>query len=168
VANFCEPGVDPCPGQSCDEGTDTCLGGDELEITNLSPVEYELDVLTLPNDYVACYIDRNYSFLTAPAQYVGLPYIRTANGDMRDTSDAFLTFEVNRPVTLYLLYSTSAVTPPDWVTSGFTPTGDQITRQYQTWDVWAADYAAGEIVLGGNRAAGVDTAEPPWGCMSSL
>jgi len=147
-------------------GTDSLLAADYITVTDPSavlsvsivdPSEYELDLLRLPPDYTRCYLDRNYAFLTAPERYVGLPFIRPANADMYDTSDEFLTFEVNKPVTVYVLYSVNAVTPPDWLTGRFTANGDQITRTYHTWNVWEADYEAGEIILGGNRAAGVET-----------
>jgi hypothetical protein len=60
--------------------------------------------------------------LKATERLVGLAFIRTANDDRKNTDAAFLTFNVNRPVNVYIFYSDSATTGPDWLTGAFTPT----------------------------------------------
>jgi len=127
---------------------------EELEIFIGSPLNYQLGTFDLPRNYTTCYIDRGYYFLTAPAKYVGLPFIRTAVADQKNTSASFLSFQVNKPVTVYVLYSASAATVPNWLGNNFTNTGDVITRQYHSWNVWQRDYPTGMITLGGNMAAG--------------
>jgi len=147
-------------------GTDTHIEVDyvtvtetsaELEINLISPLSYELGILELPPDYTPCYIDRGHWFIDAPEHYVGLPFIRTANNNRKLTDDAFLTFTVNKPVFLYVLYSASAASPPDWLTGSFMETGEQITRLWHTWNVWEAEAGPGEITMGANLATGADT-----------
>jgi PKD repeat protein len=126
----------------------------ELELSIVTPAAYEIGTLQLPPDNTAAYIDRSYWFTEAPNQYVGLPFIRTANIDRNNRDESFLTFSVNKPVNVYVLYSANATTGPDWLENNFINTGDQISRVYHTWNVWRAEYPAGDITLGGNLAAG--------------
>ena len=107
----------------------------------MSPAAYQIATVQLPPNYTATYIDRGYWFMSVPAQYVGLPFIRTAAADRNNRSDAFLTFNVNKPVTLYVLYSADAVTGPNWLEANFTPTGEQVTRNYHTFTVWQQQHA---------------------------
>ena len=111
--------------------------------------------MQLPPDYTASYIDRGYFFEDAPGQYIGLPFIRTANDDRNNIAAEFLRFQVNKPVTVYVCYSENAVTGPDWLENNFVMTADQISRTYHTWNVWRAEYPAGDIILGGNTAQGL-------------
>ena len=59
--------------------------------------------------------------LKATERLVGLAFIRTANDDRKNTDAAFLIFNVNRPVNVYIFYSDSATTGPDWLTGASTP-----------------------------------------------
>ena len=102
------------------EFTITVQESGELEISIVSPADYEVDTLLLPPDYTACYTDRLYSFSDAPEYYVGLPFIRTAIRDKNNSSEEFLTFNVNKPVTLYVCYSASASSYPEWLLNNFT------------------------------------------------
>ena len=126
-----------------------------LEVDIVSPANYEVGILQLPPDTTPSYIDRSYWFSDAPPNYVGLPFIRTANADRNNRSEEFLRFQVNKPVIIYVLYSAAAISVPDWVSSTFTATGEQISRTYHTWNIWRAEFPPGEIVLGGNMAPGV-------------
>ncbi len=125
----------------------------QVGITITSPADYvegtlELSPATMP------YIDRSYPYTAAPEFYLSLQTVRTANRDRWDESEDYLVFEVDRPVTVYLLYSSEAASAPNWVASTFTQNGDQISRNYHTWNVWQRDYPAGQVILGGNMAPG--------------
>ena len=130
--------------------------------TIVSPAAYQIATVALPPTYTATYIDRGYWFMSVPSQYLGLSFIRTAVADARNTSASFLTFNVNKPVTLYVLYSASVVTGPNWLTANFTPTGEQATRNYHTWNVWRSNTPlSGNITLGGNMATGLVSPTAP-------
>jgi len=136
------------------EFTITVEESGEFEIIIQSPADYEVGTLTLPPENTTCFIDRGYVFTEAPEQYIGLPFIRTANRDEEDTSDEFLTFHVNKPVNVYVSYdSDDASSLPLWLGDNFIDTGD-IIRRDRPWHVWQAEYGPGQITLGGNHAQG--------------
>jgi len=143
-------GADPAVVIGAEEGRPL---EEELAINIVSPPAYQLATLNLPPANTAAHIDRAYWFTNAPAYYIGLPFIRTATSDRSNRSSSFLTFQVNKPVTVYVCYSASAASVPDWLSGNFVPTGEQISRLYHTWNVWKREYPAGTVTLGGNLAA---------------
>jgi hypothetical protein len=79
----------------------------------------------------------------------------TANADRFDTSANFLSFEVDRNVTVYVAYDASAPTLPDWLQSDFTDTGLQVGTTNGLLNLYSKDYEGSDLVsLGGNRNAG--------------
>ncbi len=137
----------------------------EPEISIIGPSDYELGTVQLPPDTTYTYIDDIYMWFTAaPEQYIGLPFIRTAQNDRRVYAEEFLTFQVSQPVVVYVCHSTQVSTPA-WLSDNFSLNGDQVTIRGQAFEVWQREYPAGEIVLGGNRAVG-ETSGP--GAMYSV
>jgi hypothetical protein len=99
------------------------------------------------------YIDRNYTYTSVPAVIQGESYIQTANDDKVRTETALLTFSVNRDVTVYLAYDARATARPAWL-AGWRDTGSSLNSTDVPLDLYANDFAAGSITLGGNLAAG--------------
>ena len=94
------------------------------------------------------YGDTSDTFSTIPSKYLGSTYIRTANTDAA-TSENLLTFTVDEPVTIYILYNDSYTTKPDWL-SDFTDTDDNIVTTLGTFSVYKKRVSAGTFTLGGN------------------
>ena len=93
--------------------------------------------------------------LKATERLVGLAFIRTANDDRKNTDAAFLIFNVNRPVNVYIFYSDSATTGPDWLIGASTPHLRAGQTPLSHLERVQAEFAAGDITLGGNLADGV-------------
>jgi hypothetical protein len=99
------------------------------------------------------YIDRTFTVTSVPALVAGQTYIRTANDDKFATTAAFLTFEVNQPVTVYVAYDSRIPTKPAWLVSDFTDTGEDLglsSPPADPFDLFARDVSAGLVTLGGN------------------
>ncbi|MEL7449962.1 MAG: Ig-like domain-containing protein, partial [Pseudomonadota bacterium] len=98
------------------------------------------------------YIDRAYFYTNVPASYAGLDYLLTANNDKGGVGDAFVTFDLPEPATLYVAHDVRATAVPAWLGS-WTATGDTITTDDTTFDVFAREYSAGPVSLGGNEGS---------------
>jgi uncharacterized protein YjdB len=95
------------------------------------------------------YSDRNYRFTSIPISYIGLNYIKTATDDRYQKVSNFLQFDVNKGVTVYVVYDDRISPKASWLTS-FTDTGDNVVRdRYTTFSIYARDYPAGYISFGG-------------------
>jgi hypothetical protein len=92
-----------------------------------------------------------------PTAHEGLLWIKTANNDKTNTSEEFLSFTVNQDVTAYVAYD-HQISVPDWITSDYINTGDFIEvsdlGDGTSMEVWARDFPAGEVGMGGNMASG--------------
>jgi len=122
-----------------------------LDVSNLwvgTGKTYETDFLSSGN---AQYIDRSYTF-TDVTPYNGLQYIRTANNDKHETDNPFLTFLVNRDVTVYIAVDLR-ISMPSWLSSWHN-TGEVL--QGGGWPsgaaVFSKEFSAGTISLGGNES----------------
>ena len=105
------------------------------------------------------YIDRTYTFSSVPSALAGATYIKTANDDKGLTDEAFMSFTVNRDVTVHVAYDNRATSLPGWL-SGWTDTGTTLgTTDLVDRRLYAKSFAAGTVALGGNLAAGASGAE---------
>ncbi len=130
----------------------------ELEVSNLSKEDYRTAELGVGDQY---YVDRAYTIINVPPEYEGLLWIKTANDDKLGTLEQFLTFTVNQNVTVYVAYDNRASSLPFWVTDHYTPTGAGIgvsDVDASPLQLWARDFPAGDVVMGGNRAEGASGA----------
>jgi hypothetical protein len=120
----------------------------ELVISNLSRPDYRVDVLHAGKEL---YIDRTYTWGN-PGAYDGLKYILTANDDKSSTGASFLSFVVNQDVVVYVGYDSRQSTAPAWM-SEWMLTGDAIatTDSGTRRRLYAREFSAGMVVLGGNR-----------------
>lgn len=127
----------------------------ELVISNLtvdSGKAYEVVENGLQSGSLA-YIDRSYTFKDVPASLLGATYIKTANDDKGLTGSSFITFEVNQDVTVYVAHDNRIATKPSWMAS-FTDTGEDLVTTDTTLSIFAKDFSAGTVTLGGNEGGG--------------
>jgi hypothetical protein len=89
--------------------------------------------------------------------------IRTANDDESVDAASHLEFTLARPSTVYVAHSGAATALPAWLTDG---TWTQSAETLDTSDtasnprrVYQKSFAAGQVILGGNRAS--PAAGPP-------
>ncbi len=125
----------------------------QLIISNLTVVSdktYEIVQNGLQNGMLV-YIDRTYTYSSVPALVASAMYIKTANDDKNANEASFITFDVNQDVTVNVAYDDRISTKPSWLTS-FTDTGDNLVTTDTTLSIFAKDYAASTITLGGNEA----------------
>ena len=98
------------------------------------------------------YIDRSYNFTDVPATLEGATYIKTANGDKGSSGSSFLSFDVNQGVTVYVAHDNRSTTKPTWMAS-FADTGDDIVTSDSSFSLFAREFSAGTITLGGNESS---------------
>jgi len=113
------------------------------------PYEFRIDA--------ACYVDAPYTVSRMPVALSGLPAIRTAQADKAAEAEEFLHLQLSRPATIYLAYDADAAQTPHWLSDfarePLTIEVDQLgTPRY--FKVYSQEFAAGNVTLGGNRAAG--------------
>ena len=103
------------------------------------------------------YVDREYVFDYVPESLEGKPHIRTAGDDkMIDENDPCLSFRVNMPVTVYIVYADKLRVLPRWL-EDFADTREKVTRDDSDtttlkgiFTLFARDFNLGQIVLNGN------------------
>lgn len=122
-------------------------GCGNIAISNTQPARYEWTVLA---DGQKVFVDRDFVLGDIPGQYEGLDYLRTANDDMFISAPAAISFGVASPVTVLVGYDSRATPLPGWL-DGWTNTGDHWNGTDVQTDVYARDFPAGTIVLGGNE-----------------
>jgi hypothetical protein len=129
----------------------------DLQVDVISPSSYGVANVMTGDPY---YVDASFSVLSVPAEYRGATWILTANGDVNRTSTTRLRFTVDRDVVVFVGYDRNAASAPDWLTQGFVPTGEgpMTTDGASPFIMWARDFPAGEIDLGGNSAPGASGA----------
>jgi hypothetical protein len=105
----------------------------------------------------ACYVDAPYTVTRIPVALSALPAIRAAQADKTDEAEEFLHFQLARAATITIAYDAEAVRTPHWLADFAreprTIEIDQLgTPRY--FKVYSKEFAAGDVTLGGNRAAG--------------
>jgi hypothetical protein len=127
----------------------------QIVINNLTVASgktYEIVQSGLQNGLLV-YIDRTYTFSSVPILVDGAMYIKTANDDKNSSGASFITFDVNQNVTVYVAHDDRITTKPSWMVS-FSDTGDNLVTTDTTLSIFANDYLAGTITLGGNESGG--------------
>jgi hypothetical protein len=104
-----------------------------------------------------CYGDAPYTVSRIPVALSALPAIRTVQTDKAIESATFLHIHLARPATIYIAYDADAARVPHWL-SDFTrePLAIEIDQlgTPRFFKVYSKEFAAGDVTLGGNRAAG--------------
>lgn len=98
----------------------------------------------------AMYIDRAFGLgISADDPLVGTTLLRTANSDKLSTSNAHLSFVVNRRASVIIAMDTR-LSPPSWLDT-FEAMGRAISGgSAGTFNLYRRTYPAGQVVLGGN------------------
>jgi hypothetical protein len=109
----------------------------------------------------AYYVDEGFTLTSIP-DGLGLEdgvWIMTANADRTKTGNTYISFNVDRNVTVYVAYDHDPSDPnqalPAWL-SNFTDTGQQlgVSQSGVKMRLYKANYPKGKIVLDGNLASG--------------
>ncbi|MCP4118925.1 MAG: fibronectin type III domain-containing protein [Desulfobacteraceae bacterium] len=123
-----------------------------VQVSNLTVASgkaYEIVEGLDNNSY--CNIDRTYRFKNVPESLLNAIYIKTAATDTKKTDNSFLTFEVNKDVTVYVTYDYRNV-PPAWLLE-FDDAGFDIGSAVNM-NVYKKNFSAGTVSLGGNEKPG--------------
>jgi len=134
-------------------GTPLPLILENLTNSSLTPLSYKQNLLEIGDEY---YVDESFTLTSIPTVLAGSIWIMTANADWNDNSDDFLSFSVDRDVTVYVAYDAGAATLPIWLSELFNYTGLQVNTTNGSYDLYSRDYVSGTILLGGNHAGGGD------------
>jgi len=143
---------DDCCPLGCDEASDSDCG--TLVISNLqadSDNSYEIVYGGL-NTGEEVYTDRAFTFTSIPGFLQSATYIKTANDDKASAGESFLTFNVNKPVTVYVGHDTRISPKPFWLQS-FSLSGEEMDTTGALYTVFEKDMD-GSVVLGGNEGVG--------------
>jgi hypothetical protein len=125
----------------------------DVKITNLNPSTYRAEENPQADNIM--YVDRDYQF-TSIWSGINLDQavlILTANNDKGSTGSSFLTFDVNRDVTVYVAVAggSSLTWMQGWENTTGTLNG---TGTGNTFVIYKKDFAKGQVVLGGNEGSG--------------
>ncbi|MBI5566720.1 MAG: Hsp70 family protein, partial [Chloroflexi bacterium] len=103
------------------------------------------------------YLDYPYTLSRIPVDLSALPALRLAQSDKVVESAEFLHFNLSRAARVYVAYDADARHAPDWLSDfeqqPLTIEIDQIGTP-RMMNVYAKDFPAGEVALGGNRSIG--------------
>jgi hypothetical protein len=104
-----------------------------------------------------CYEDAPYTVSRMPVTLSALPAIRTAQADKAAETEEFLHLHLSRPATIYIAFDADAQRLPHWL-ADFTrvPLSIEVDQlgTPRFFKVYARQFDAGRVTLGGNRAAG--------------
>jgi hypothetical protein len=85
-------------------------------------------------------------------------WVMTADSDRNNTSENSLSFDINASSTVYIGYDSRADRLPSWLDDNFTPVGTVVIGvtdpDVSTLNLYQADFTAGTVSLGGNKASG--------------
>lgn len=124
-----------------------------LQVTLDGMAETNLAFLAIGSPY---YVDRNYVITSAPEDLIHAKLVMTANSDKGRSETRFMSINVSQATVVYVAYDANALSVPAWLSSRYTRTGLTlgVSESTEKLNLWAAWFAAGEITLGGNSAAG--------------
>jgi len=104
-----------------------------------------------------CYLDYAYTLSRIPVDLSALPALRLAQADKNAEAEEFLHFNLPRAAKVYVAYDADARHIPNWLGAfemlPLTVEIDQIGTP-RLLNVYARDYPAGAVTLGGNRSIG--------------
>lgn len=125
-------------------------------ITAVNPATYRTYMFGINQ---RCYTDQDTVLRRIPVELSGFPAIMPAYTDRDQKAESFLQLTLAHPARLYVAYGTGAVSLPNWMRD-FTKLDDLTVEIEDEWygvrrlQFYRQDFGAGEVVLGGNAAAG--------------
>ncbi len=120
---------------------------------NTSPTTYVWDTLDAGK---VQYVDRTFTFSTVPAAFTGLPFLRTANDDKSSSGSSWITFDLSQAATVYVAHDDRVAPKPSWM-GAFADIGADLVSGGGTHSLFARDFSAGPVALGGNVESGTTT-----------
>jgi lysophospholipase L1-like esterase len=142
-----------------DGGVEEVVASFRIASACSGPTNLKQNLLDVGN---RAYVDSPAFLSSIPAQLGEGIWIMTAAADYSVTGMEYLRFDVDRPVSVYVAYDSSASSLPQWLApasgSGFQSVGESIDLADQggavaTLDLYRRSFSAGQITLGGNHAA---------------
>jgi lysophospholipase L1-like esterase len=127
---------------------------DELNPSTTAPY-LKQNLLEVGDTY---YVDRTFTLTSIPSALSDGRWIMTADSDANNTSSSYISFSVDRPVTVYIAYDAGASSLPDWMSS-YSDTGLTLGTtdpDSPMLNVYGRSYSTGNVILGGNMAAGAN------------
>jgi hypothetical protein len=142
--------------------TTQAASGANVTITSVSTgLAYDVKTAAVGLQY---YIDRTYTITALSANLANQPIIRTANADKYVNVASHLTFTLAQSSTVYVAYDKRATSLPAWLGDGsWTLTSETFATTdtaASAFRVYAKNFPAGSVTLGGNYqapVAGADT-----------
>ena len=110
---------------------------------------------TLQEAGARLYPDETFKLTAFPRTLEGGRWIAAANADRGDTSANYASFNVDRPVEVYVAYDAAASVLPNWM-AGYAATGLFLSTTNPvapSMNLYAKSFPSGPIVLGGNLQA---------------
>lgn len=143
----------PIPNAIRENSTFTYKVSVDAVLKNISLNHYKLDSLSVGSSY---YVDRDYRIVELPESKSKILSLKTANSDRWRTDESFLSFSVEKDVTIYVGYDSRATSVPFWLQDNFTETGNSVAVSDLSHEfrLWKRTCSAGTVDLGGNMAEG--------------
>lgn len=110
---------------------------------------YQIDLLSVGK---LPYIDRNFLFTQVPGSFADQIYIRTANDDKNNSSSNHLRFTLVQAATVYVAFDQRITRLPGWA-AGWSLRSERLTTGDGEYKIYAKQFPAGEVSLGGNAAS---------------
>ena len=118
----------------------------DLKISNINRSNYVVERLMMKKQY----IDRRFKIMKFPSFLVGSQFIKTANDDKFCKGKDFLTFNVNKDVSVFVAHWSDIKIIPDWLKNDFQKTNLILNSGDLDYFLYKKDFPAGTISLGGN------------------
>ncbi len=130
----------------------------------LAPKEYVFSYLQEGEEY---YIDRGYTLGSIPADLDSLLWLKTANDDQANTSDALISVQLEKETEVYVAYDHRATSVPYWLSSQFVRTdyAIEVADKSSPLIVWRRNAIPGALTLGGNQAPGASGSKSNYAVM---
>lgn len=100
------------------------------------------------------YTDRDYTLKQVPQALLGAELIQTANDDDGSRDNAWLTFDAVLPVRIHVGLDARTPRVPTWLREGFQLSVEKILADHWTFQLYAREFPAGRVELGGNTDDG--------------
>lgn len=121
---------------------------DKLEVTNMN--NQKCIIVNSVNPRINPYIETNQMRISRiPTFLLETILIKTTQSDKMSMGNEYISFDVNKDVSVYIAHWDFIKTKPKWISEQFENTGIQITTD-DTYTLYKKNFKKGKIVLGGN------------------
>lgn len=126
-----------------------------VEVSKIQPATRSPHRTAILQRGTLAYTDREYRFISVPESLIGATTIQTSNNDIDvgSTGNRFLSFRIAEPATVYVGHDRRVRERPAWL-NDFERTGLTLKSDDSNFDLFMRQFAAGDVVLGGNTVDG--------------